>query len=218
LAVVFWLLGASGSAFSQQPDAGAEVQQPAPEQQPEVAPAGQQPEPSPQQPEVVPTAQQPVPAAPQPPEVIPAGPPPSPFQRGTSMGGLMLGFGTSGDQTVFQFGASYGYFVVNGLAPGLETIVRAASNYPTTLELAPFVRFAPWRHYPVAPILVAKAGRLFVDGLDDLWLAGGGGGLVIFASPHMALTLEYIYVRYFPDTSCVRCDDAYFTGSFGTFF
>jgi hypothetical protein len=152
------------------------------------------------------------------PEVVEA-PPPAPFSRGTSMGGLVFGLGTSGDQTVFTFGASYGYFVLNGIAPGLSTVVTAGTDRPTTVELAPFVRIVPWRHYPVAPLLLVKGGRLFVDGFDDLWEAGGGGGLAIFASPRFALTLEVIYLRYFPDTVCgIRCDDVFFSGGIGTFF
>ena len=157
-------------------------------------------------------------AAAQQPEAIETEPPPAPFGRGTSLGGLVFGLGTGGGQTVFTFGASYGYFVLNGIAPGLSTIVTAASNSPTTVELAPFVRIVPWRHYPVAPILLVKGGRLFVDGFDDLWLAGGGGGLVFFASPHVAFTLEVIYVRYFPDTACTNCDNTSLSGGIGTFF
>ena len=156
---------------------------------------------------------------PQQPEEVIEPPPPAPFARGTSMGGLVLGLGTSGDQTVFTFGGSYGYFVWNGIAPGLSTVVTAGTDRPTEVELAPFVRIVPWRHYPVAPILLVKGGRLFVDGFDDLWEAGGGGGLVFFASPRFAVTLEVIYVRYFPDTACgPNCDNTAFSGGIGTFF
>ena len=36
-------------------------------------------------------------------------PPPAPFARGTSLGGLAFGFGSGGGQTSFDFGASYGF-------------------------------------------------------------------------------------------------------------
>src|SRR5947209_4410667 len=112
-------------------------------------------------------------------------PPPLPFGRGTSMGGLLLGFGSGGAGTLFTFGASYGYFIVDGVAPGLSAIATFATNQPNTLELAPFVRIVPWRAYPVSPMLIAKGGRLLIEGQPDLWLIGGGGGLVIFASPRV---------------------------------
>src|SRR2546427_9791569 len=109
--------------------------------------------------------------------------PPRPFARGSSIGGLVFGLSSGGGETAFTFGGSYGYFVADGVAPGVSTVVTASTGAPTTVELSGFLRVIPWRSYPIAPMLVGKGGRLFIDGFPDLWLVGGGGGLVVFASP-----------------------------------
>ena len=121
---------------------------------------------------------------------------PRPFARGSSLGGAVLGLGTGGGRTDFVFGGSFGTFVLDGVAPGLGVVVTASTGAPTRVEVAPVVRVILYRGYPVSPFLVAKAGRLFVNDLPDLWLFGGGGGIAWFATPRAALTLEVVYLRY----------------------
>src|SRR5262249_51597539 len=180
----------------------------------EPAPAsgapGQQPTEPPEPPE--PPAPAPPAAAQTAPETGPPEPPPLPFGRGTSLGGLVFGLASGAGQTEFSFGAGYGCFVVNGIPPGLSTVVTASTAYPTTVELAPFIRIVPWRAYPISPMLLVKGGRLFVDGQDDLWLVGGGGGLILFASHHLGFLLEALYLRYFPDSLCNPCDRTLISG------
>jgi hypothetical protein len=131
---------------------------------------------------------------------------------------LSLGFAAGGGETTFAVGFRYGYFVVDGVAPGLEVVTTLSDRRPNTLELAPFVRLVPWRAYPVSPILIVKAGRLLVEALPDLWLVGGGGGLVWFSSPRVAFTIEAVYVRFLPEDQCSSCNQTTVSAGLGFVF
>jgi hypothetical protein len=145
-------------------------------------------------------------------------PPPRPFPRGSSLGGLSLGFGAGGGETAFAAGVRYGYFVFDGVAPGLEIVASLSDRRPNTLELAPFVRIFPWRAYPISPMILVKGGRLLVEALPDLWLVGGGGGLVWFSSPQLAFTIEAVYVRFLPEDRCSSCDQTTLSAGVGILF
>ena len=154
-------------------------------------------------------------------QVAPLEPPPTPrpFGRGSSFGGGFLGLATGAGRTDFTVGANFGYFVVNGLGLGLTTELTASNVYPTTFEIAPFVRLVPFRWYPISPILIARAGRLFIgQGYEDLWFVEGGGGFAYFTSPRVAFTLEVIYSRYLSSTPLYDDDDVLVTGGVGVAF
>src|SRR2546429_9765386 len=95
--------------------------------------------------------------------------PPRPFARGSSTGGLVFGLSSGGGETAFTFGGSYGYFVANGVAPGVSTVVAASTGAPTLVELSGFRRVLPWRSYPVRPVLLGKGGRLPSGGRPHVW-------------------------------------------------
>jgi hypothetical protein len=146
-------------------------------------------------------------------------PPPRPFGRGSSLGGGFFGLSTGGGRTDVFVGASYGYFVVNGLGVGLSVELAASNVVPTTFELAPFVRLVPFRWYPLSPIFLARGGRVFVgQGYEDLWFIEGGAGLAYFMSPRVALTVEVVYSRYLTSTPLYDDDDIFLTGGIGMAF
>lgn len=158
-----------------------------------------------------PAAAQPEGASLPPPTSLEVPEPPRPFEQGTQQIGLLLGFSSgAGGDSAFSFGASYGYYVLPGLAPGLEVVATAASKSASTLEVSPFLRYVLYRSYALSPFVVAKAGRLFVgEGLDDLTIVGGGGGIVWFISRNVGLTVSGIYEKYLPDSACGDACDAF---------
>ena len=153
-------------------------------------------------------AAQAVPPAPPPPPPQEKPSPPRPFGEGSSFGGGSVGFTTGSGRTDLSVGASYGYFVLDGLGVGLSMELMWSNVVPTTFELAPFVRLVPFRWYPISPILIARGGRVFIgQGYEDLWFVEFGGGLAYFLSPRTALTIEGIYTRYLSDSPLYDVDD-----------
>ena len=126
---------------------------------------------------------------------------PRPFQRGTVNMGLVLGLST-GQETAFTFGGSFGYFVLPGLEPGLQADVTFSSRQPTVTSLLPYLRWIIWRSYSVSPYLKAQGGRWFISDNKDLSAFGGGGGLVLFLSPLVGLQMEGLAFRLFPQDAC----------------
>jgi hypothetical protein len=113
--------------------------------------------------------------------------------------GLALGFGAGGGSTSFTVGGAFGYFVLAGLEPGLELEVTFSSDRPTLTSLLPYLRWVVWRSYSVSPYLKVQGGRWFIsDDYGDLWVVGGGGGLVFFLGRRYGIQLEALYFRLLP--------------------
>lgn len=137
---------------------------------------------------------------------------PRPFGQASIDLGLILGIST-GHETSFTFGATGGYFVLNGLEPGLQIEVTVSSANPTVTSLLPFLRWIIWRSYPVSPYLKIQGGRWFISDYPDVSTLGGGGGLVFFFSSQAGLQVEGMVYRLFPDTACPN--DSCLTSNFG---
>jgi len=106
-------------------------------------------------------------------------------------------------------GASYELYVIDSLAPGVETWYEYNSDGPDALFLLPFLKWVFYRSWDFAPYVVAQGGRVFVfEGGTDAWAAGGGVGLVWFFSSHVGLSLELKVLELIYDQKvCFSIDD-----------
>ena len=148
------------------------------------------------------------------------GPLPRPFGQHTMNASLALGFGV-GDGAAFALGGSFGYFVVDGLEPGLDLEATFGEDRATVVSLLPYLRWVPWRSYPFSPFLKAQAGRWFITDYPDISVVGGGGGFVYFLSRWAGLQVEALVLHLIPDQGgCPddSCTIPSFGLSFGFFF
>ncbi len=148
------------------------------------------------------------------------GPPPRPFGRHTMNASLALGFGV-GDGAAFALGASFGYFILDGLEPGLNLDATFGEDRATVVSLLPYLRWVPWRSYPFSPYLKVQGGRWFITDYPDITVVGGGGGFVYFLNRWAGLQVEAMALHLIPDEgSCPddTCTIPSFGLSFGFFF
>lgn len=101
----------------------------------------------------------------------------------------------------WSLGAGYRYFVVPGLAPGLELLLQGGGG-ETLGWILPSVRWVPLRYSQVALALTAEGGRVLVSSHRDGWAAGGAASVLWIASPHVGLELGYQLLRLLPDSFC----------------
>ncbi|MCB9555002.1 MAG: hypothetical protein H6707_02785 [Deltaproteobacteria bacterium] len=127
---------------------------------------------------------------------------PRPFPQGSLNLGLAFGFAAGGGGTAFSAGGAAGYYVLNGLEPGLQFDVTVSSDAPTVVALLPYLRWVIFRSYAASPYIKAQGGRLFVVGSNDLSAIGGGGGMYFFLRRNIAFQLEAVALRLFPSSIC----------------
>jgi hypothetical protein len=128
---------------------------------------------------------------------------PRPFEQGDIELALVLGLGTGGGETSYALGGAFAYYVLPGVAPGIDVTVRGGSDTTTqTWALLP-VKWVLYRSYKFAPYLVAAGGRIFLaDDFPDLWIAGAGPGFHVFWSGKVGLKAELLFYRLFPKDQC----------------
>ncbi len=126
---------------------------------------------------------------------------PKPFAQGAMNLGLIFGI-SAGQTTSITLGGAFGYYVLNGLEPGLELEVIFGSDRNTVTSLLPYLRWIIWRSYSFSPFLKVQGGRWFISNEDDLTVLGGGGGAVMFLSRMAGLVLEGMVYRLFPESGC----------------
>ena len=125
-----------------------------------------------------------------------------PYGKGEMGLSIMLGAGGLGDYFTLSIGASFEYYVIARLAPGLMIIYSATwgdYEYPQSLWTMPFLKFVLIRSNKFAPYIIAGAGRDFEwGGTDDptkgykavsSWFGGPGGGAHIGIGAHVRLNL-----------------------------
>ena len=162
----------------------------------------------------LPSAEAPAPsppaAAPQPaaeptlpPPPLSAEPPP-PLRRYGDKGSVELGLGlTYSSEAGFAAAGSARYYVVDGVAPGVEaTFVAggtASSRYGLLLGA---LRVVPVRVSSIAFALTGRAGRVFVGDHADGWGLGGAASVLFMFSPTVGLELGYETLWLVPHTFC----------------
>ena len=134
----------------------------------------------------------------------PPAPPPEELRlygdQGTSE--LALGFGYS-SLSGFLAAGGFRYFVVDGVAPGLEaTYVSGGRDGAAYGLLLGALRVVPVRTPSFSLVLTGRGGRVFLGDHADAWGVGGGAGLLFMASPRAGLELGYEVLRLLPSSAC----------------
>ena len=86
---------------------------------------------------------------------------------------------------VLKFGGSAGIHVVNGIEVGYEQQFIVPNDSGTESRSWAYVRFVPFRHWPVNPFLSARVG-FYVLPDQNAPAAGAGCGAVVFANRYLA--------------------------------
>jgi len=139
---------------------------------------------------------------------VPPPPPPPPPEElrlygdeGTSE--LALGFGYS-SLSGFLAAGGFRYFVVDGVAPGLEATYVSGGHEGAAYGLVlGALRVVPVRTPSFSLVLTGRGGRVFLGDHADAWGVGGGAGLLFMASPSAGLELGYEVLQLLPSSACV---------------
>jgi len=128
---------------------------------------------------------------------------PRPFAQGDMEVSLGLGLSSGDGGTQYALGGAFFYYVLPGLAPGVDVTVQGGSGIATqTWALLP-LKWVLYRSYDFAPYLVVEAGRIFIaDGVPDLWIAGGGPGFHLFSGRRVGLKAQVVFYQMFPSDRC----------------
>lgn len=138
---------------------------------------------------------------------LPPPPPPPPPEelrlygdQGTSE--LALGFGYS-SISGFLAAGGFRYFMVDGVAPGIEaTYVSGGRDGTAYGLLLGALRVVPVRTPAFSLVLTGRGGRVFLGDHPDMWGVGGGAGLLFMASPRAGLELGYEVLQLLPSSAC----------------
>jgi hypothetical protein len=170
---------------------------------------GPAPSPGPSQPAVQPA---PPPAAspsgpPAWPEPPPPAPPPGPRRygdRGTSDLSLGLGYSSA---TGFLAAGGFRYFVLDGLAPGIEAHYFSGGTVGSAVGLVlANLRAVPVRTEGLALVITGRAGRALLADHRDGWAVGGSGGVVVLLASRVGLEIGYEVLRLLPASFCADLD------------
>jgi hypothetical protein len=137
-----------------------------------------------------------------PPVVQAEAPPPRYGDQGSSHLGLILGLGGGSGGFHWAGGIDYGYFVADGVAPGVDAQVSGGSNLLTTGMLLGTLRLVPLRTEALSLFFVGRAGRVLLSDHADGWAAGGGAGLILFTGGRIGLMIAYDALKLLPDSFC----------------
>jgi hypothetical protein len=121
---------------------------------------------------------------------------------GTTEVSVQLGIGSN----YFAGGAGLRYFVVDGIAPGFEGSYLQSHGIGQGLAMGS-VRLAPLRFGTVVPVATVRAGRVFLSNHPGGWGVGGDVGVLILASPHVALEVGYGFLHLLPESFCADLNE-----------
>ena len=125
---------------------------------------------------------------------------PKPFGQHTITPTLSFGIGVSSEGVNVNIGAGFGYFVLDGLEPGITSDVTFGSGIDTTITLLPYLRYFPYRSFRFSLFIRATGGRWFVFNYQpDLWSVGGTLGAVFMFNSFIGLQLEGGFTYLIPD-------------------
>ena len=128
--------------------------------------------------------------------------PPRYGDAGTSHFGLVLGLGSGSRGYQWAAGADYGYFVWDGVAPGVDVLVTGGKGLLTSGLVLGVLRLVPLRTRSVAVFLVGRAGRVLLSDHGDGWGAGGGAGMVFHMGGRVGLQVAYDALHLSPSSFC----------------
>jgi len=122
--------------------------------------------------------------------------------QGSSHAGLILGLGGGSGGMRYAAGAEYGYFVLNGIAPGAEVMVSGGTGLLTTGLLLGTLRLVPVRTTAFSLFVVGRGGRVLLSDHGDGWGVGGGAGIIFFMGGRFGLRVGYDRLELFPRSFC----------------
>jgi len=115
---------------------------------------------------------------------------------------IAVGFGYS-SAAGFLAAGGFRYFVLDGLAPGIEaTYVHGAAGNPAYGLVLASLRVVPLRTPVVALALTGRTGRVLLAQHADGWGAGGEAAVIIGVGAGVALELGYEFLRLLPGSFC----------------
>ena len=147
--------------------------------------------------------------------------PKKPYEQGEMEVGAGLGAWGNSDYFSLSFSGSYAYYVLPGLAPGLDLQYAVAwgdLEYPQAFTVLPFIKYVLVRSYKFAPYLILTGGREFKWGGTtnprlgyapvDAWIFGGGIGAQFGLSPRVAMRLTLLALYYNFDETVLIADES----------
>lgn len=138
-------------------------------------------------------------APPMPPEL--AAPRPRRYgDRGTPEIAIGLGYSSL---TGFLAAGGFRYFVLDGVAPGVEGTYVSGGAGQSAYGLALLsLRVVPLRTTSFALVLTGRGGRVLLADHADGWGVGGAAGVILLLSRNVGLELGYEFLRLLPANFC----------------
>jgi hypothetical protein len=103
----------------------------------------------------------------------------------------------------FLAAGGFRYFVVDGVAPGVEATYVSGGKLGSAYGLAlASLRLVPLRTPSFALVLTGRGGRVFLGDHDDAWGVGGGAGVMLMLGPSAGLEIGYEWLRLLPTSVC----------------
>jgi hypothetical protein len=125
---------------------------------------------------------------------------------------LALGIGYSSSAGFLGVGG-FRYFVVDGLAPGVEgTYVSGGTSGSAYGFALATLRLVPVRTGVVALVLTGRGGRVFFGDHPDGWGVGGAAGAIIMIGANAGLEIGYEILRLLPSSVCADFDSCVLQG------
>jgi hypothetical protein len=98
---------------------------------------------------------------------------------------------------VLKFGGSAGIYIAAGVEVGYEQQFIVPQETGTETRSWAYIRFVPFRNWPVNPFLLVRAGYYFLPDHDAPAL-GGGCGVVLFVHRNLAFEASLFTQWVFP--------------------
>ncbi len=107
------------------------------------------------------------------------------FVKGEFRGGLSWDSISAMETGVLKFGGTAGLFISNGIEVGIEQQFIVPPNSSSQKRSWGYIRYVPFRSWPIVPFLSARAG-FYVLPEQDMAAVGAGVGAVMFIDSHFA--------------------------------
>jgi len=129
------------------------------------------------------------------------------FSKGASTFNLVVGSGTSFNDTYTVLGVGVSYYVLNGLEIGVDA-QHWFSGEPSISKLSPQIRYVFTRAKTVKPYLGAFYRRTFIEDLDDADSFGYRAGAYVSGSNGVYIGGGVVYEEY-KDCDFDECSNTY---------
>jgi len=133
----------------------------------------------------------------------------SPFAAGRSRVSLLVGSGSTGDDTYLILGAGIGHYILRGLEVGIDYEAWLFGD-PVLHRLSPEVRYVFAFVPRIQPYVGAFYRHTFVSDFDDLDSVGARGGINFAPRGPLTIGAGAVYERQLScNESVIDCDSVY---------